>query len=713
MIDAVKDFLVPKRFGIVSYVCVIALSLCGLLFIAVTTALRASENEKFSCSVDKESTATYKKQVDKSCFARYDQTYNSPLPLYGFVLLSIGLPVLISVIYSLIVRSRVDEIESSHERQNNVEDESRGQNRRTVHVFYFYLVHLILRSLVGITSTVLQHIYFYANGFDFQFVCNLPPTDQVKTSKNIKKNVSHDLNGTSSSVNCENATASEKRSWSMCVSVIIIIFAVITLVEVIYLLRRLPILSCRSASGWSSDDEFVIKYFLRKSYINVANQQELANNCSTHDAIHFYKQEVLSRPRAHDVNYLEKSTLDNMYIDVVIHTERAKRPFSDELVERHEIYDVYTETPTNSIRLEKIKDIFQPNEDTENKPPRSILAIGRPGIGKTVMAEKIIRDWANEVDVSYSDKIAFIFKFRWFNNDNLERMSLKTFLQSGTLGLSEEYFDILYEELTNDPSKAILIFDGLDELHGNPINCLEQARKIPNDRNTRMSTMNLCIKLIFGDLLKGATVLVTTRPTADDFYSKLDFDRNVEIIGFTREKIEEYVKQFCKNCKRNDLAPQIWSHIQSSTELSNLCYIPVNCFIVCVTLFGCLMSEIRRTLPPTLTGLYQTAIKHFEQHHHRTDDGNDVKKETLGKLQQAAFCGIENDQLVFNEEVFDEQLRNSGLVNSLSNPIFPLKTQFCFIHLTIQEFLAAKHATETRARDIQNSCKSRGIQLKL
>ena len=508
------------------------------------------------------------------------------------------------------------------------------------------------------------------------------------------------MNSTSSPVNCENATASEKRSWTTCVSVINIVVAIVILVEVIYLLLRLPILSCRSGSGWSSDDEFVTKYFLRKSYINVANQQELANNCSTRDANHFYKQEVLSRPRAPDVNYLQKSTLDDMYIDVVIHTERAKRPFSEKLVDRHEIYDVYTEIPSTSTRLGKLEDIFQPNEDTENKPPRSIPAIGRPGIGKTVMTEKIIRDWANEMDVSYSDKIAFIFKFRWFNNDNQENMSLKEFLQFGTvgtLGLSEEYFDHLFEELTNDPSKAILIFDGLDEFHGDPTNCLEQARKIPNDRNTRMSTMNLFIKLIFGDLLKGATVLVTTRPTANDFYSKLDFDRNVEIIGFTPDKIEEYVKQFCENCKRNDLAPQIWSHIQSSSELSNLCYIPVNCFIVCVTLSGCLMSESQRTLPTRLTGLYQTAINHFEKHHHRTDDGNDVKKETLGKLQQAAFCGIENNQLVFNEDLFDEQLRNSGLVNSLSNPIFPLKTQFCFIHLTIQEFLAAKHATETLA----------------
>ena len=93
-----NDYFVPKRFGIVAYVCVIVHFLCGLVFTAVTAALRASENGKFSCSVDAKSTATYKKQVDQVCFARYDQAYNSPLPLYGFVL-----SVNVSIICSLLV----------------------------------------------------------------------------------------------------------------------------------------------------------------------------------------------------------------------------------------------------------------------------------------------------------------------------------------------------------------------------------------------------------------------------------------------------------------------------------------------------------------------------------------------------------------------------------------------------------------------------------
>ena len=679
MIDAVKDYLAPKRFGIVAYVCLIVHFLCGLAFTAVTGALRASEGEKFSCSVDAKSTDTYKTQVDQSCFARYDQTYNNPLPLYGFVSLSIGLPVLVSVVYSLIVSSRVDEIESNSDYERETDGEAEH------YVFYCYFVHLVLRALFGTLFTVLQHTYFYPNGFDFKFACSLV-TDQVTSSL---QNVSRNLNSTS--VTCENGTASEKWLSGIFVSVINTIVAFFILAEIIYLSGRLPILNRLSEVDWCSDVQLVRAHFLRKRRV-VPFEFQL----KTIECINIYKQQVSNRSLAPDINYGPKACLDDFYIDVVIHTERARHKFSKHM-ERHEIYDVYMEVPSTSIRLEKIIDLFYPNDDTKNKCPRSVLAIGRPGIGKTVLTEKIIRDWANGIENYYLDKIPFFFKLRWFNNE-LEKTSLKKFLQFGT-GLSDEKFERIYEEITNEPQKAILIFDGLDEFHGNPIDCLGQSGSIPNDPNTCMSAMNLFIKLVLGDLLKGATVLVTSRPTADDFYSRLDFDRSVEIIGFTSDKIEEYVSRFCGNNNKTDLKPKIWNHIKSSSELLNLCYIPVNCFIVCVTFSGCLSDPTNDTgaLPTTLTELYQAAIDYFEKYHHRNADGNDTTRETLKHLQQLAFYGMENGRLIFDQELFDEQKKKSGLLNSFSNPIFPIQTQFCFIHLTIQEFLAARHVTETLA----------------
>jgi hypothetical protein len=691
-------FLPSKRFSIVAYVCLIGHFLFGFTFSIVTTALRASENGRFSCSVDAKSTATYKKLVDRACLAKYDQAYNSPVALYVFVLLSTGFTVLVSIIYSLTVRTRVDKIVSRYERQTDSEavmrildktrNENRVQNKRTVYVLYVYFVHLVLRMLLGIILIVLQYTYFYPSGFDSKFSCSFLPTE-VTSNINTPQSASHNSNSTI--VTCENAAASEKWLWGIFVSVINSIVASVTFLEVIYLLPRLPILNRHSEVSWTRDTQFVTAFFLR-------NQGAIAPyNNNLREYIHFYKEQVLNRSHAPDISYGPKACLDDLYIDVVIHTGRAQHKFLKEM-DRHEIYDVYMEVPQTSIRLEKIKDLFHTNEDIKGNFPRSILAIGRPGIGKTVLTEKLLRDWANGVDEYYYDKITLFFKFRWFNNDKLENISLKKFLCFGT-GLSDEKFESIYEEITKHPQKAILIFDGLDEYQGDLINCLDQSRIILNDPDTCMSAMKLFVKLVLGDLLKGATVVVTSRPTADDFYSRLDFDRSVEIIGFTSDKIEEYVNRFCDNNNTSDLKTRIWNHIKSSSELLNLCYIPVNCFVVCVTLSGCLSDPTNETgaLPTTLTELYQTATDHFEKYDHRNADRNSRAHEALKQLQRLAFLGMESGQLVFNQTLFDEEMKKSGLLNILSNPIFPLRTQFCFIHLTIQEFLAARHVTETFA----------------
>ena len=684
MIDAVKDYLAWKRFGIVAYICVILHLLCGTAFIAVTVALRASENGKFSCSVDSKSTATYKKQVDQSCFSKYDQIYNSPVPLYGFVVLSIGSTLLVSVIYSLIVRNRIDEIESSLERHTddeagNVHGDDR-RTRRTVYVIYCYFSHLVLRALLGIAFTVLQYKYFYPNGFDLKYSCNIPPTVQETSIINTSKNVSSNLNNPS--VVCENGTASEKRLSGIFVSVVNIIVVLVILVEVIYLGCRL-----HSQVSWTTDSEFVTDHLLWKRYVPLGFQ--LTNI----DPLHFYKEDVLNRPLPHDIFYGVKGTLDDLYIDVLIHTEQARHKFPRS-IERHEIYDVYMKVPDTSIQLENIKDIFLPNQDTEDKHPKSILVIGRPGIGKTILTEKILRDWANKVDTYYGDKIVFFFKLRWFNGNN-EKMNLKTFLRLGMGCLSHKEFESIYNTIIKKPQKGVLIFDGLDEFHGNYNECFDESKMISNDPDTFMSIMNLFIKLVSGGLLKGAVPIVTSRPTADDFYSRLRFDRKVEIIGFTSEKIKNYVSVFCKNKNRIDLEPKIWSHIESSSELLNLCYIPVNCSIICTTLSECLGDPTNDTgtLPSTLTELYETATNHYEEHHHKGDKS--TAKDVLKELRELAFNGMKKGQLVFEQELFDKQMQKSGLLNSLSNPIFPLKKQFCFIHLTIQEFLAAEHVIET------------------
>ena len=680
--DTIKDYVFPKGFSILAYVCVIIHFHCGVILAAITTALRLGETEKFSCDV-KTKFATRKTYAEKTCFSIYDDAYNSPVRFYAFIVLNFGSVVVISVIYSLAVANRIDETEKyltgNDKSQTGAKKGNDEPGRKTSYVFYFYFIHLVARSMLGILFFILQHWVFYRGGFVSQFTCVYPDIKKKTGSKII--------------VECQNSTAKDKQFWGTLVSVCNLSFAIITLAEVIYLIGCC---NTRSNVSWSCDSQFITKYFLRKQYI-ASEDDKFTGVLSSTDV---YKEKIKNYSLTPDINYGPNTmtSLDDMFIDVVIQTEQAPHTFSKRMT-RHEIYDVYMEVPEYSIRLEEIKDLFYPNKDTKGNSPRTILALGRPGIGKTVLARKIVRDWANGIDGFYDGKIVFFFKFRWFNFDNLHNVTLKKFLHFGTAGVKEDEFEAIFEQISIDPKKAIFIFDGLDELGCNVKEFkkyLDQPEMYPNDPNIPMSVMCLFIKIVFGYLLEEATILVTSRPTASDVYSKLKFDRKVEIIGFTSDKIEKYVEQFCANHEKNVLKAKIWSHIKSSSELKNLCYIPVNSFIVCVTLLNCLSDPANdNPLPTTLTELYQAALVYFNKNHDR-NESKEFYEKVIKELQQLAFNGMKKDQLIFYGELVNEQMKESGLLHCLPAPFFQIQTKVCFIHLTVQEFLAAQHIVETK-----------------
>ncbi|CAB3999248.1 NACHT, LRR and PYD domains-containing 14-like, partial [Paramuricea clavata] len=609
MIDTIKDYVSPKRFSILAYVCVIIHFHCGVILVAITTALRLGETEKFSCAVDT-NFATHKTYAEKTCLSIYNNAYNSPVRFSAFVALNFGSAV----------------------------------------------VHYVL----------------YPSGFHSQFTCVY--SNEKQADPNI-------------TVECNYSAAQDKQNLRTFVFACNVIFAIITLAEVIYLIGyRFPCFNTRSNVAWSCDSQFITEYFLRKKYIP-SKDDEFTGVLSSTD---IYKEKVKNATLTTDINYGQNTSLDDMFINVVIRTGQASLTFAKNM-KMHKIYDAYMDVPKDSMK--EIKDLFYPKNDTGNKPPRTILALGRPGIGKTVLTRKIMRDWANGIDGFYHGKIAFFFKFRWFHFEKLQNLTLKEFLQFGT-ELNEHQFKSIFEEICNNPKHAIFIFDGLDEIGGNPEkfqDFLDQSRMSPDDLTFPMSAMFLFMKILSGNILSGATVLVTCRPTAVDVYSKLKFDRKVEIIGFTLDKIEQYVEQFCANYGRNDLKPFIWSHIKSSSELKKMCYIPVNCYIVCGSLANFLNDPANdNALPTTLTKLYQIAIAYFYENHDQSKS-----QECYQKLQELAFYGMRNGRLVFDGKLVNKQMKQSGLLHRLPIPFSQIETHVCFIHLTVQEFLAAKHIVET------------------
>ena len=257
-------------------------------------------------------------------------------------------------------------------------------------------------------------------------------------------------------------------------------------------------------------------------------------------------------------------------------------------------------------------------------------------------------------------------------------------------------FDGVYEYILSNPEKVILIFDGLDELQVDCDNCWNEAEDTRNGYNQCMSIFSVFKNLVYGKFLPRATILITSRPTAEHIYDKLPFEINVEILGFTKPEIKDYVEKFCAN--DNAMSTIIWNLIQESAELLSLCYIPVSCFIICLTMKKCI--DVKFNVPRTMTELYRRAIRIILWEHNPAYKTKPKRKDyfkaklpedlkcTLDKLKTLAKTGIEKRELIFEIEPENElhAMMNCGLFNSLPDDE---SHYYCFLHLTIQEFLAA------------------------
>ena len=246
---------------------------------------------------------------------------------------------------------------------------------------------------------------------------------------------------------------------------------------------------------------------------------------------------------------LNGGSLDEMlHVDLVIHTRRTQYEFGKE-TKRHEMHDMFTYRCTSSqcIKIEKTADLFKEETDTNGEIPRKILVVGRAGIGKTMLTRKIQYDWANDISEVYRGKILFYYQLRWFNIEAWHNMTVEEFLRHGTEHFSRNSnFETIFQQILEDPTTAILIFDGLDELNVN-LSDLETAGSVQNDDSSALSSTDIFLKLSMGNLLDGATVVITSRPNASEVYLKLRFDRQVEILGFTRiVKLNSMLKNIAK-----------------------------------------------------------------------------------------------------------------------------------------------------------------------
>ncbi|XP_064871511.1 NACHT, LRR and PYD domains-containing protein 12-like, partial [Oncorhynchus nerka] len=422
------------------------------------------------------------------------------------------------------------------------------------------------------------------------------------------------------------------------------------------------------------------------------NQKELADTLEKYELAVICQRELKSNLKKKFQCVFEgidqqgnPTLLNKIYTELYI-TEGG----TGEVNKEHELRQIETTTrkqarPETAI---KCNDIFTPLTG-QDKLIRTVLTKGVAGIGKTVSVQKFILDWA-EGKANQDVQFVFSFPFRELNLMKGDKHTLIELLNHFSMETKQSGISIY------NKYKVLFIFDGLDECRL-PLDF--QKNKICWDVTESTSVDVLLTNLIKGNLLPSALLWITTRPAAANTIPSGCVDQVTEVRGFNDPQKEEY---FRKRFSDEDLASRIISHIKTSRSLHIMCHIPVFCWIS-ATVLEHMLKHQREEIPKTLTEMYtHLVVFHIKQKNEKypgkEETGPHWNKESILLLGKLAFQQLVKGNLIF----YEEDLKESGIDVNEASVYSGLCTQlfkeecglyqdkvYCFVHLSIQEFLAA------------------------
>ncbi|XP_035854061.1 NACHT, LRR and PYD domains-containing protein 12-like isoform X1 [Sander lucioperca] len=384
------------------------------------------------------------------------------------------------------------------------------------------------------------------------------------------------------------------------------------------------------------------------------------------------------------------SLLSRIYSEVYITDGQ-----SEEVNTQHEVRQLETASKMETLHDSPIKcsDIFKVLPD-QQKHIRVVMMIGVAGVGKTFSVQKFCLDWAEGSENQDVD-LVIPLSFRELNLIKDEQYSLLELLRVFHPTLQE----VTAEQLAG--SKVLFIFDGLDESR---LSLDFNKRKVVSDVTQKSSVNELLTNLIQGKLLPSALVWITSRPAAANQIPPACVDRVTEVQGFADAQKEEY---FRKRVSDEDLSSRIISHIKTSRSLHIMCLIPVFCWITATVLDHMLTTGQRGELPKTLTDMYshfllvqtkRKKLKYAEGHETSPQELTEADREVLLKLGRLAFEQLQKGNIMFYQEDLERcglDVTEASLYSGVCSEIFKResvifqKTVYSFVHLSVQEFLAA------------------------
>ncbi|XP_063060614.1 NACHT, LRR and PYD domains-containing protein 12-like [Engraulis encrasicolus] len=385
-----------------------------------------------------------------------------------------------------------------------------------------------------------------------------------------------------------------------------------------------------------------------------------------------------------------KKKLSEIYIALYI-TEAV----NDEVKDQHEVRQMEVQWKVeNSYESIDLKDIFRPSESSEE--PRTVLTKGIAGIGKSVAVQKFRLDWK---DGRANQEVDFIFvlPFRQLNlfTNEISLYELLCTFHRQLKNIKDP------EAVFSEDTKVIFILDGLDESKFPlPFDTLPIY-----DMEVKATVVMLIVNLLTGSLLPSALIWVTTRPAAAHQIPPRYIDRWTELQGFKDEQKKEY---FSSKIIDETVRSYLLNHIMNSRPLYVMCRIPVFCWIL-AKVISKKGARDKDDLPKTLTEIYayflliQCAMKDEKNKAYADTpksctDVMEANRPMILKLSKLAYMQLMKDNILFQENDLREcsidvqdDLEKSGICKEMfgSETLILKKTVYCFVHFSMQEFMAA------------------------
>ncbi|XP_061590876.1 NLR family CARD domain-containing protein 3-like, partial [Cololabis saira] len=399
-----------------------------------------------------------------------------------------------------------------------------------------------------------------------------------------------------------------------------------------------------------------------------------------------------------------KTPLNRIYTELFI-TEGL----SEEVDTQHEVRQLETASRMKSLHDTPIRcqDIFKALPD-QRGAIRVVLTSGVAGVGKTFSVQKFSLDWA-EGSENQDVTVVILLSFRELNLIRDEQFSLLRLIQVFHPSLQK----LTAEQLA--AGKPLFIFDGLDESRSS----LDFNNGPVVSDVTQSSSVNVLLtNLIQGNLLPSALIWITSRPAAAYQIPQKHVDRVTEVRGFTDGQKEEYFRRRFRDEERSS---SIVSHMKTSRTLHIMCQLPVFCWITASVLDHMLTTEQRGELPKTLTDMFSHFLlvqtkrkknKYQEGHEKSPQELTEADRDLLLKLGRLAFEHLEKGNIMFYQEDLEQcglDVTEASVYSGVCTQIFRRECEifqkpvYCFVHLSIQEFLAAVymlHCYSTRNTDV-------------